>query len=96
MNRPGPSEPELLAIRRLAEELARSRKERATSAHLLAAVASRPSAAADLLYDRRLTVQGLLRAARSSGDEPAEAMAHALTRARDVAPGFCQTAFMTV
>ncbi|MBN1611814.1 MAG: ATP-dependent Clp protease ATP-binding subunit [Polyangiaceae bacterium] len=80
-----PSERELSALRKLAEELAHSRKETATSAHLLAAVASRPGTASDLLTDRQLTVQGLLRAARSAAEDKSDPIARALDRARNVA-----------
>jgi ATP-dependent Clp protease ATP-binding subunit ClpC len=80
-----PSERELSALRKLAEELAQSRKETATSAHLLAAVASKPGAASDLLTDRQLTVQGLLRAARSAAEDKSDPIARALDRARHVA-----------
>jgi ATP-dependent Clp protease ATP-binding subunit ClpC len=80
-----PSERELSSLRKLAEVLAHSRKETATSAHLLAAVASRPGAASDLLMDRQLTAQGLLRAARSAAEDKSDPIACALDRARDVA-----------
>ena len=60
-------EPELVALRKLAEQLAGARKERVTSAHLLAAIASRESPAADLLAERALNAERLLRAREESG-----------------------------
>lgn len=78
-------EPELVALRKLAEELARGRKERVTSAHLLAAIAARPSAASDLLAERKLTEEALLRAARASSDDVDDALRRAVQRAREIA-----------
>jgi ATP-dependent Clp protease ATP-binding subunit ClpC len=78
-------EPELVALRKLAEELASSRKERVTSAHLLAAIASRPSATADLLEERKLTAEALLRAGRAATDDLDDPLRRALQRARDIA-----------
>ncbi len=78
------SEPELVALRKLAEELARGRKERVTSAHLLAAIAARPSAAADLLAERKLTEEALLRAARASSDDMDDPLRRAVQRAREI------------
>jgi ATP-dependent Clp protease ATP-binding subunit ClpC len=77
-------EPELTALRKLAEELARARKERATSAHLLAAIASRESPAADLLAERSLDAERLLRAARASTDDEADPLRRAVERAREI------------
>ncbi len=81
-NRP---QPQLIALKKLAEELAGTRKERVTSAHLLAAIASRDSAARDLLRDRQLTAEQLLRAARASTDDIPDPIKRAHARARDVA-----------
>ncbi len=78
-------EPELVALRKVAEELAGRRRERVTSAHLLAAIASRPGAVADLLQERKLGPEVLLRAARASSDELDNPLKWALTRAREVA-----------
>jgi ATP-dependent Clp protease ATP-binding subunit ClpC len=78
-------QPELVALRKLAEELAGRRRERVTSAHLLAAIASRPGAVADLLEERKLGPETLLRAARASSDELENPLKWALTRAREVA-----------
>src|SRR6476661_8528994 len=77
-------EPELVHLRRLAEELASGRKERITSAHLLAAIASRESPAADLLAERALTAERLLRAARASTDDEPDPIRRAIERAREI------------
>jgi ATP-dependent Clp protease ATP-binding subunit ClpC len=77
-------EPELVALRQLAEELAKGRKERVTSAHLLAAIASRQSPASDLLGERSLGADRLLRAARASTDDEADPLRRAIERARDI------------
>lgn len=82
---PARNEPELVALRKLAEDLAGGRKERVTSAHLLAAIASSPSAAADLLAERRLSDEMLLRAARASSDDIDDPLRRAIQRAREVA-----------
>jgi len=74
-----------MALKKLAEELAGRRRERVTSAHLLAAIASRPGAVADLLEERKLGSGTLLRAARASSDELENPLKWALTRAREVA-----------
>jgi ATP-dependent Clp protease ATP-binding subunit ClpC len=77
-------EPELVALRKLAEQLAGTRKERVTSAHLLAAIASRESPAADLLSERALNAERLLRAARASTDDEADPLRRAVERAREI------------
>ncbi|HEX4515705.1 MAG TPA: AAA family ATPase, partial [Polyangiaceae bacterium] len=79
----GRSERELVALRRLAEELAAGRKEKAGTCHLLAAIAQGPSAAADLLRERRLDVDVLLKAARISTDDAHDAVTRAIQRARE-------------
>jgi ATP-dependent Clp protease ATP-binding subunit ClpC len=78
-------EPELVALRRLAEDLAKRRGDRLTTGHLLAAVASKPSAAADLLKERRLDAEVLLKAARVQDDDAGDAIARAVQRAREFA-----------
>jgi ATP-dependent Clp protease ATP-binding subunit ClpC len=83
--RPTCPEPDLLLLRRLAEELAQTRKERATSGHLLAAIASHPSQAAELLLERKLGAEILLKAARATTDDEPEPLAHAISRAREMA-----------
>jgi len=78
------SESELITLRKLAEQLAAKRKERTTSVHLLAAVASRPGPASELLRERRLDREGLLKASRSFDEDTPDAIGRALTAARDV------------
>jgi ATP-dependent Clp protease ATP-binding subunit ClpC len=75
---------ELTALRKLASELAHARKERATSVHLLAAIADRPGQAADLLRERRLDRDALLKAGRSFDEDGPDAMLRALAEAREV------------
>ncbi len=82
---PKSAEPELVALRRLAEDLAKGRTERATTGHLLAAVASRPGKAADLLGERRLDADVLLKAARVTTDDNADGVTRAIQRARELA-----------
>jgi len=78
-----PAESELVSLERQAEQLARGRKERVTSAHLLAAIAELSGGAAALLRDRRLGAESLLRAARSATDD--EPLRLATQGARSVA-----------
>jgi ATP-dependent Clp protease ATP-binding subunit ClpC len=82
--KPHRKEPELVALRILAEQLASGRKERVTSAHLLAAIASRQSPAADLLAERSLGAERLLRAARASTDDETDPLRRAIERAREI------------
>src|SRR4051794_19875956 len=79
------TEPDLLQLRRLAEDLAQGRKERTTSGHLLAATASQSSQAADLLLERKLGADILLKAARATTDEEPDPIARAVQRARELA-----------
>ncbi len=76
---------ELVDLRKLAESQAGARKERVTSAHLLAAIALRQGPAAELLFERGLTGERLLRAARSSTDEIEHPLRRSLQTAREVA-----------
>ncbi len=85
------SEAELLALRKLAEQLAQRRGERTTTGHLLAAIASGPSMAADLLRERRLDEDLLLRAARVLVDDQPDAISRSVQRARE----FCSRAHAT-
>src|SRR5688572_15105870 len=79
------SEPELRELRKLAEELARGLGERVSTAHLLAALWTEPSSTAALLRERRLSGDDVLKTARGlAGDELAEPIASALTRAREI------------
>jgi ATP-dependent Clp protease ATP-binding subunit ClpC len=85
MSAPG-TEPELRELRKLAEELARRLGERVSTAHLLAALVSEPSSTSELLRERRLSADDVLRTARGlAGDELAEPIASALTRAKEIA-----------
>lgn len=79
------SEPELRELRKLAEELARRLGERASTAHLLAAIVAEPSSTSELLRERRIVADDVLRTARSlAGDELAEPIVSALTRAKEI------------
>jgi ATP-dependent Clp protease ATP-binding subunit ClpC len=82
---PRSAETELVMLRRLADELAKGRTERATTGHLLAAVASQPGRAAELLRERRLDAEVLLKAARVTTDDAADSVARAIQRARELA-----------
>ncbi|MBK8212519.1 MAG: AAA family ATPase [Myxococcales bacterium] len=86
------SEPELVEIRKSAEALAKDRGERFSTAHVLAALAGRPGDVAQLLADRRLDQDTLLRAARVASDTTPDALARAVTRARDFAQRAVQRA----
>jgi ATP-dependent Clp protease ATP-binding subunit ClpC len=78
-------ETELVALRRTAEALAQKRGQKPTTTHLLAALASGRDDAAQLLLDRRLDAEVLLKAARVTVDDAADAVARALQRARELA-----------
>ena len=84
------AEPELTGLRRLAEDLAKRRGERATTGHLLAAIASKPSPAAELLRERRLDTEVLLKAARVVTDDARDAIERAFARARDSASRYAR------
>jgi ATP-dependent Clp protease ATP-binding subunit ClpC len=79
------SEAELVTLRKIAHELAASRKERLTTVHLLAAIASRSGPAAELLHERRLDQDALLKASRSFDEEGADPVGRAMNTARDLA-----------
>jgi ATP-dependent Clp protease ATP-binding subunit ClpC len=78
-------ESELATLRKLAEDMAKGRSERVTTGHLLAAIASNSSGAADLLRERRLDAEVLLKAARVLTDDHADAVSRAMQRARELA-----------
>src|SRR5690349_6822631 len=79
------SEPELRELRKLAEELSRRLGERASTAHLLAAIVAEPSSTSELLRERRISPDDVLRTARGlAGDELAEPIVSALTRAKEI------------
>jgi ATP-dependent Clp protease ATP-binding subunit ClpC len=79
------SHAELVTLRKLAQDLAAQRKERMSSVHLLAAIASHGGPAADLLRERRLDDEALLKASRSVDDEGPDPIGRVLGAARDVA-----------
>ncbi|MEP7050504.1 MAG: ATP-dependent Clp protease ATP-binding subunit [Pseudomonadota bacterium] len=72
-------------MKRIADELAQQQKDRTSSAHLLAAIAARPSPACDLLRERKLGVEELLRAARGVDEELEDPIKACLQRAREIA-----------
>lgn len=78
-------ETELVALRRTAEDLAQARGQKPTTTHLLAALASGRDDAAQLLLDRRLDADVLLKAARVTVDDAGDAVARTLQRARELA-----------
>lgn len=79
------SEPELRELKKLAEELARRLGERVSTAHLLAALVAQPSSTSEILRERRISSDDVLRTARGiAGDELAEPIASALTRAKEL------------
>jgi ATP-dependent Clp protease ATP-binding subunit ClpC len=78
-------EPELVALRKLAEELAKGKTDRTTTGHLLAAIASSSGPACDLLVERRLDATLLLAAARVTTDDEKDAIPRAMQRARELA-----------
>ncbi len=79
------TEPELVQLRRKAEQFAAQRRERLTSAHLLAALADENTLAAQLLRERKLDRDQLLKAARCSTDDEPRPLDAALARAREFA-----------
>jgi ATP-dependent Clp protease ATP-binding subunit ClpC len=79
------AESEIAAVKRLADELAERQREKPSSAHLLAAIAARPSAASDLLRERKLSVDELLRLAQLQVEELEEPVKLALQRAKEIA-----------
>ncbi len=78
-------ESELLVIRRKAFDLARQRKERPSTGHLLAALASVAGPAQALLSERRLEAEMLLKSARVTTDDAPDAFEVTVERARDFA-----------
>ena len=78
-------EPELVALRRVAEDLAKQHRQKPTTTHLLAALAGGRDDAAQLLLDRRLDAEVLLKAARVTVDDASDALTRALSKARDLA-----------
>src|SRR4051812_45617395 len=78
-------EPELNALKQLAEDLAGRQKDRLTSAHLLAAIAARPSPAALLLHERKLSLDEILRLGRSVPDDFGDSVRQLLAKAHAIA-----------
>ncbi len=78
-------EPDLMELRHIAEEIARERSQKPTTTHLLAALASGKDDAAQLLLERRLDPEVILRAARVTTDDAADALGRALQKAREMA-----------
>jgi ATP-dependent Clp protease ATP-binding subunit ClpC len=78
-------ETELATLRRTAEDLAKQRGQKPTTTHLLAALASGRDDAAQLLLDRRLDAEVLLKAARVTVDDTTDAIGRAIQRARELA-----------
>lgn len=78
-------DPEVVALRKEAEAFAKKRRERVTTTHLLAVVVLRGGPAADLLQERGLNGERLLKAARSSTDARERPLDHALQGAREIA-----------
>ncbi len=79
------SHAELVTLRKLAQEVAAARKERMTTVHLIAAIAAGSSPAGELLRDRRLDEESLLKASRSFDDEGPDPIGRVLGAARQVA-----------
>jgi ATP-dependent Clp protease ATP-binding subunit ClpC len=77
-------EPELHALRQLAEDLAGRQKDRLTSAHLLAAIAARPSPVALLLAERKLVLDEILRFGRNVPDDFPDAVRALLAKAHAI------------
>ncbi len=78
------SHAELVTLRKLAQELAQGRKERTSTVHLIAAVAARDSQAAELLRERRLDRDALLKATRSFDDDGPASLGRVLDAAREL------------
>lgn len=78
------SQAELVTLRKLAQDLAAARKERPTSVHLLAAIASREGQAGEILRERRLDADALLKAGRSFDEDSPDPLARATVAAREL------------
>ena len=79
------SQAELVTLRKHAQDIAVARKERVTSVHLLAAIAASEGSAGELLRDRKLDEETLLKASRSFDDEGPDPIGRLLAAARQVA-----------
>jgi len=80
-----PAETEVVTLRKLAKQMAEARRESLTTAHLLVAIASRKSPAADLLIERRLDAETLMRLARASSETTHDPIGQAIRRSAAVA-----------
>lgn len=78
------SQAELVTLRKHAQEIAAVRNERMTTVHLLAAIAAGAGPAADLLRDRRLDEEALLKASRSFDDEGPDPIGRVFAASRQV------------
>ncbi len=76
---------ELQTLRQLADDLARRRREPLGSIHLLGALLSHPSPTAQLLSERRLTLESLFQGAPAGQDPRTGAAERSLVRASEVA-----------
>ncbi len=79
------SQAELVTLRKLAQDLAQTRKERMSSVHLLAVIAASETTAGELLRERRLDQESLLKASRSFDDDGPDPLGRAFAAARDIA-----------
>ncbi|MBM4358056.1 MAG: ATP-dependent Clp protease ATP-binding subunit [Deltaproteobacteria bacterium] len=77
-------EPELFGLRKRARALARERKERPSTVHLLAAVCATPGPARELLLARKLDEARLLSATRASEESSQDPLGEALAAAREL------------
>jgi ATP-dependent Clp protease ATP-binding subunit ClpC len=78
------SQAELVTLRKHAQEIAAIRNERMTTVHLLAAIAAGAGPAADMLRDRRLDEEALLKASRSFDDEGPDPIGRVFAASRQV------------
>ena len=79
------SDSEIVVLRKLAKDTADARKESLTTAHLLVAIASQPGPAAELLFERKLDVEALMRLARASTEDNPNAIGQVIRSAAEVA-----------
>ena len=82
--------PEVVELKRVAEELARRQDEPLSTLHILTAVTLRNGPAADLLLDRRLTADTLLTATPCT-DKNSDAVDCALSRAAEICSHWNET-----
>lgn len=85
MSRSNAAATDLAALRREAEQLAKERGERTSTNHVLVALASRDGLAAELLAERRIGREVLVKALRVVVDDDAQAIEQLFARAKDVA-----------